>query len=368
MEHIYRCVVCRGCETACPSGVKFGYIMDDTRAQIVEQNKLPFADVLTLHLGTCVLVTHLPLLRLVSTVVRIGQKMGLTDLVRYAPKALSRFDFLVPPHPDRVYYPEIPELVAPIGNKKCRVGFLRGCLIESSFPWTNWCMIRVLAANGCEVVTPRDQNCCGAAALHEGMKGVAEKLARVNIKAFEKAQVDYVVASAAGCGATLRTYGEILENDREYSERAQVFSRKVKDASELLLDIGMNPRLAKLDATVTYHDSCALAHAQKVTQQPRRILNAIPGLRLVEMKDSDLCCGAGGLNWFTQPDITTETLRMKLINAAVTGASYIVLSNLPCYLNLCHGVRRFGLKMKPIHLVELLDESYRKAGAYDAKI
>jgi glycolate oxidase iron-sulfur subunit len=228
-------------------------------------------------------------------------------------------------------------------------------------------MIRVLAANGCEVVTPRDQNCCGAPALHEGMRETAKRLARVNIEAFEKSDVDYIVASAAGCGATLEMYGEILKNDREYSKRAEALSRKVRDSSELLLEIGMNARLGEVDATVAYHDSCALAHAQKITQQPRKVLKSIPGLKLVEMKDSDLCCGAGGLNWFTQPDITMEILKMKLMNAAATGASFIVVANLPCYLNIGRGVRRFGLKMKPVHFVELLHESYRKAGAYAVK-
>jgi glycolate oxidase iron-sulfur subunit len=156
----------------------------------------------------------------------------------------------------------------------------------------------------------------------------------------------------------------MLRNDPEYSERSEAFSRKVRDVSELLLEMGMNGRLGKVDATVTYHDSCALAHAQRITQQPREILNSIPGVKLVEMKDSDLCCGAGGFNWFTQPNITMETLRMKLINAAATGASSIVVANLPCYLNFGRAVRQFG----PVHLVELLDESYKKAGVYGLKI
>ena len=364
LEHIYRCVVCRGCETACPSGVKFGLIMDAARAQIVAKRKLRLRDVVTTNVSTNALVTHLSLLRLISIFVRAAQRIGLTNVVKYAPETLSRLDFLIPPHSDRLYYPEIPEVVPPIGEKRCRVGFLRGCLMEAFLPWTNRAMIRVLAANGCEVVTPRDQNCCGAAALHEGMRETAKRLARINIDAFEEAEVDYIVASAAGCGATLKMYGDILKNDPEYSERSEALGRKVRDVSELLLEMGMNGRLGKVDATVTYHDSCALAHAQRITQQPRKILTSIPGVKLVEMKDSDLCCGAGGFNWFTQPNITMETLRMKLINAAATGASSIVVANLPCYLNFGRGVRQSKVKMKPVHLVELLDESYKKAGVY----
>jgi glycolate oxidase iron-sulfur subunit len=367
VEHIYRCVVCRGCETACPSGVKFGYIMDLARAQLIRNHGLPLRSIVTMNVGSNALVTHLSLLKIISTFVRACQKIGLTNLVKHAPETLSRFDFLIPPYSGRVYYPEIPEIVPPMGDKKCRVGFLHGCLMEASFPWTNRAMIRVLAANGCEVVTPREQNCCGAAALHEGMRETAKKLARVNIEAFERAQIDYLVASAAGCAATLEMYGEILKNDPEYSKRAEALSQKVRDVSELLLEIGMNTRLGKLNAVVTYHDSCALAHAQGVTQQPRRILNSIPGVRLVEMKDPDLCCGAGGLNWLTQPDITIETLRMKLKNAAATGASFVVVANLPCYFNFARGVRRFALKMKPVHLVELLDESYKNGGRYSVK-
>lgn len=344
--------------------MKFGQIMDAVRAQIVTKQKLPLGDIVTLNVGTNMLVTHLNLLRVISTFLRAAQRIGLTDLVKYAPKTLARLDFLVPPPSDRLYYPEIPEVVPAIGDKKYRVGLLRGCLMEASFPWTNRAMIRVLAANGCEVVTPRGQNCCGAAALHEGMKETAKKLARVNTEAFERAGVDYIVTAAAGCGTTLGMYGEILRDDPKYSKRAEALSGKVRDPSELLLEIGMNARLGRLDTTVTYHDSCALAHAQKITQPPRRILNSIPGVKLVEMKDSDLCCGAGGLNWFTQPDITTETLKMKLANATATGASFIVLANIPCYFNLARGVRQFGLRAKPVHLVELLDESYRKAGAY----
>ncbi|MEM3906604.1 MAG: (Fe-S)-binding protein [Nitrososphaerota archaeon] len=365
VEHLYKCIVCRGCETACPSSVRFGILMDMTRSQITKKYRFPLLQAIGLKLGAKVLVSHINLLRYLLTFNRLLQKIGIEYLVRLLPKPLSELDYLMPPSPSsRIYYPKIQEVIKPVTNKKLSVGFLQGCLMEAALPWVNRAVIRILLANGCEVITPRGQTCCGAASLHEGFIEYAKKLARKNIDVFENVNVDFILASASGCVATLKMYDELLKDDPEYAGKARKFKRKVRDFSELLLEIGMNKNLGPVNLTTTFHDSCGLAHAQKITQQPRIILRAIPGLSIIEMKDSDLCCGAGGLNWLFHPEITKETLMMKLKNAAATGASTIAVSNIPCYLNISRGIKRLKIKMNVVHYAELLDKSYRSAKLY----
>lgn len=365
VEHLYRCIACRGCETACPSNIRYGLIMDITRSQLVKSYRFKASESLLLKLGARFLISHTDLLRSLMTITRLLQKFRIESLIRHLPRPLSELDYLMPKCPTpKIYYPKLPEVVKPIGRKKFRVGLLHGCLMEAALPWVNRAMIRVLAANGCEVIIPRDQTCCGAASLHEGFMDYAKKLARKNVEVFERAEVDYITASASGCVATLKMYDELLKNDYEYGDKVRKFRKKVKDFSELLLEINMNENLGELDITTTFHDSCGLAHAQKITRQPRIILRKIPGLKIIEMKDSDLCCGAGGLNWILHPEITNETLSMKLKNASVTGASTVIVSNIPCYLNISRGIRRLKANMNVLHYVELLDEAYRKAKIY----
>jgi glycolate oxidase iron-sulfur subunit len=363
VEHLYKCIVCRGCETACPSGAKFGIIMDSMRSQAVKEYRFSVTQAIELRLGGKFLVTHIDLLRYLMTFMRVLQRLGVEYLVKNLPSPLNELDYLMPTSASsKLYYPKIPEIIKPHGRRKYRVGFLHGCLMEAALPWVNRAFIRVLLANDCEVVTPRSQTCCGAASMHEGFLDHAKKLAKNNLDAFESLDLDYIVASASGCVATLKMYDELLKNDPEYGKKAKELRKKVRDLSELLLEIGMNKNFGELGITTTFHDSCGLAHAQRITQQPREILRSIPGLRLVEMKDSDLCCGAGGLNWLLHPEITKETLSMKLRNARETGASAIIVSNIPCYLNISRGVKRWKIKMNVLHYVELLDEAYRKAG------
>lgn len=360
VEHLYKCIVCRGCETACPSGVKFGIIMDLMRSRIIKEYKFSLLKTTELKLGAKFLVTHINLLRYLMTFVRFLQMLKIESLVKHLPRPLCELDYFMPNLPSsQLYYPKIPEIIKPRDDRKYRIGFLHGCLMEAALPWVNRAVIRVLIENGCEIVTPRSQTCCGAAPMHEGFLDHAKRLAKTNIDAFEGLDVDYIVASASGCVATLKMYDELLKNDPEYENKAKEFRKKVRDLSELLLEINMNKNLGEVDVTTTFHDSCGLAHAQKITQQPRNILKTIPRLKIVEMKDSDLCCGAGGLNWILYPEITKETLAMKLKNAKDTGASIIVVSNIPCYLNISRGIRRLKIKMNVLHYIELLDEAYR---------
>ncbi len=368
LEHLYKCIVCRGCETACPSGIKYGFIMDSMRSQISKSHEFSFIKKLELSIGAKFLISHIDFLRFIMSVIRLSQKIGIDRLVRHMPKPLNELDYLMPSLPtSKIHYSKIPEIIRPDSKRRARVGFLHGCLMEAALPWVNRAMIHVLLANGYEVITPRNQTCCGAAPLHEGFIEYAKKLARRNIDIFERADVDYVLSSASGCVATLKMYDELLKNDSKYENKAKEFKNKVKDFSELFFENGFDKNFGELDLKVTFHDSCSLAHAQKITKQPRIILNSIPGLKLVEMKDSDLCCGAGGLNWILYPEITRETLGMKLQNAKATNASVVLVSNIPCYLNISRGVRRLKLDMKVAHYVELLDEAYRKAKAYSEK-
>jgi glycolate oxidase iron-sulfur subunit len=236
---------------------------------------------------------------------------------------------------------------------------LAGCVQRFFFPEVNGATARVLSENGYEVVVPSDQGCCGSLLVHEGEREQAKALARRTIDIFERAQVDFVVVNAAGCGSVMKEYWELLHADPAYAQRAQAFSKRVRDVSELLAPIPLNGRLGTLKRTVTYHDACHLAHGQRVRQQPRTILNGIPGLKLVELKESDFCCGSAGVYNLLHPELGQQFLDRKIERIKETGAEVVVSGNPGCSLQIEKGLKERGLNIRVVHPVELLDWSYR---------
>jgi glycolate oxidase iron-sulfur subunit len=362
-KHMNLCLLCRACETACPSGVKFGFLMEAARGQVQRHYRYPpddrrFRD-LILHT-----FTDLRRLRAMTGLLRFYQSCGLQKLVRAsgilrALGRLGRMENLLPAIPDQRLRTELPEIVPAKGERRGRAGLLTGCVQRFFFAQVNSATARVLSENGYEVVMPRDQGCCGSLLVHEGERERAKELAKKTIDTFERAGVDVVVVNAAGCGSVMKEYWELLHSDPAYAEKATAFSRKVRDVSQLLAQVPLNGRLQPLSLTVTYHDACHLAHGQKVRQEPRTILKAIPELQLVELKESDFCCGSAGIYNLLYPEVAQEFLDRKIERIKETGAEVVVSGNPGCSLQIEKGLKERGLDIRVLHPVELLDRAYR---------
>jgi len=236
---------------------------------------------------------------------------------------------------------------------------MAGCIANISFARLNEATVRVLQKNGCEVVVPEGQGCCGALHVHSGLREDARKLARRNIDAFLDGAYDAIITNAAGCGSTLKEYGELLEDDPAYAVKAREFSARVRDVTEFLASIELNPGRKPVDAVVTYQDSCHLAHGQRIRSAPRKLLAAIPGLTFREMPGADLCCGSAGIYNIVENDMSMQLLARKMESVNATGAAVIATANPGCMLQLEAGVRMHGKGQRVMHVVELLDMAYK---------
>jgi glycolate oxidase iron-sulfur subunit len=366
LEHLDLCLQCRACETACPSGVRFGRIMEGARAQVVAAGRHP----LSWRLRSAVLRWTLPhprRLRVLARLLRFYQRSGLqslarrTRLLRLLPFGLHHMEQFLPPVAGRAFV--APGANPDAGEGARRVGLLTGCMMPFLFPHTHEATVRVLERHGYRVVAPQEQVCCGALFVHGGDRRTARRLARRNIDVFLAAGVEAVIVNAAGCGSTLKEYGDLLADDAEYAERAAHFSSLVKDVTEFLVELPFEEGLGRLDRRVTYQDSCHLAHAQRITAAPRRLLKAIPGLELVEMENADRCCGSAGIYNLTQREMSQRLLAEKMQTVAATGASAVVTANPGCMLQLEAGLRLHGTQGTVAHVIELLDEAYAAADA-----
>jgi glycolate oxidase iron-sulfur subunit len=362
VKHLDLCLLCRACETACPSGVQFGSLMEATRGQIGRRYQYPAAErrFRTFLLHT---FTDLRRLRTLTSLLRLYQRSGLQRLVRGSGLLrclgrLGRMEALLPsisdPRPD-----ELPEVIPAKGERRGRVGLLLGCVQRFFFAHVNAATVRVLSEHGYEVIVPREQECCGSLLVHEGEREQGKIKARRIIDCFESANVDYIVVNAAGCGSAMKEYGELLRTDPAYAHRADSFSARVRDVSELLAETPLRGELQTLNLTVTYHDACHLAHGQKVRQQPRALLKQIPGLRFIELKESDFCCGSAGIYNLLHPEPAQQLLDRKIDRIRETGADIVVSGNPGCSLQIEKGLRERGLTLRVMHPVELLDWSYR---------
>jgi Fe-S oxidoreductase len=359
-DHLYLCLLCRACETACPSGVQYGRIAETAREIIGPPGSKTARTVL--NFGFTRLLPYPRRLRLVAALLRLYQRSGLQRAMRpLLPERLRKMESMLPPISQRFFAPGANILPA-VGARRAKVAMLNGCVMPLMFSDVNEATVRVLRRNGCDVIFPAKQICCGALNVHNGESAAAKMMARRNIDAFLDADVDAVVVNAAGCGAAMKEYDYLLRDDPIYAEKAKRFSSMVKDAAEFLGDLGLAGKLAPLKMTVTYQDPCHLAHGQRVRSQPRQLLKAIPGLKLKEMDGSDRCCGSAGIYNITHPGMSQHLLKEKMQSVTSTEADSVVAPNPGCMLQLRYGARQYGPAVKVYHLMELLDRAYAEAG------
>jgi len=360
-QHIYACLDCRACQTACPSGVQYGAIIEAARA-ISEPPNASERTIGKTILGS--VFTRKPLLDLAGFGLRFYQRSGLQRVLRaigalrLLPPRLKEMEAMLGPTQGGLRRWTAPRVTAAEGTARYRVGFIEGCIMPQFFSDTNAATVRVLAANGCVVYSPPRQGCCGALQMHTGDRPTARSLARRNIDAFEPLGLDAIIINAAGCGSTLKEYGHLLSDDPAYAARAAAFAARVKDVSEFLASIDLVPPTVPVPMRVTYQDACHLVHGQGIRNQPRALLRQIPGLELIEMKDSDVCCGSAGIYNLTHYDISVELLDQKMANLLATGAEAVVAPNPGCSMQLAFGARRARVELQQLHVVDLLARSY----------
>jgi glycolate oxidase iron-sulfur subunit len=362
MEHIDLCLACRGCETACPSGVQYGRLVEAARAEIEDKIQRPWRERILRWMVFRKLLPSRRYLEIAGALLHLYQASGLkrlTGLPGFLPSRLRELEALAPEIETPFFFAYYGKILAAEGERRYRVAFLGGCIANISFARLNEATVRVLRKNGCEVTIPAAQGCCGALHVHAGIRDEARKLARRNIDALLKGGFDAIITNAGGCGSTLKEYGELLEHDQEFAGKARLFSGLVKDVNEFLASIELNPPMRVLPLTVTYQDSCHLAHGQKIRDAPRKLLTSIPGLELREMQLADLCCGSAGIYNVVHTAMSMSLLKKKMDNVNATGAPLIAASNPGCMLQLRAGVAKFGQGQRVAHVVELLDEAYR---------
>jgi len=358
-RHIELCLACRACESACPSGVRYGTLEEVSRVAVEKARPLSWQERFLRWLTLYQLLPHPARLRWVARLLGLYQRLGVSYLVRslnLLPPRLRTLEALLPPL--QGHHPDYRQPAPALGQKRGVVAFFHGCVQDAFLADVNAATIRVLQRNGYEVHIPRAQTCCGAAPLHVGDVDLARDLARRNVDTFLAAEYEAIINNAGGCGAVLKEYHHLLADDPAYAAKARHFIEQVKDITEFLADhLNTLPR-GEIRARVTYVDSCHLRHAQKIVHQPRRLLQAIPGLELVELRQPDWCCGSAGVYNILQVETANAVLDAKMDDVAATGAEVVVVTNTGCYLQLRRGTHRAGLNARVVHLVELLDESY----------
>ena len=365
VRHMDTCLGCVSCMTACPSGVDYGKLIEATRAQVERQHRRSLGE----RLHRRLLFSLFPRperLRLVRPILAAYQKSGLQTLLRKAgvmqllPERLRAMEALAPKVGKRR---SIAAITPAEGRKRLRVGLLLGCVQREFLSEVNAATVRTLAAEGCEVAAPPDQPCCGALLVHAGEEAGALELARRTIDSFESAALDLIVTNAAGCGSVAKDYGYLLRDDPRYAERARQFSAKCRDISEVLDELGPRATRHPLALRVAFHDSCHLQHAQRVRTQPRALLAAIPGLTLLEIPESAICCGSAGIYNLVEPKTANELAdrKARLIaeESELGPPDAVATGNVGCLLQLRAALERQGLNIPVLHTVQFLDASIR---------
>lgn len=361
VRHIDQCLDCRACETACPSGVEYGKLVEATRAQIEQKYKRPFFS----RLARNFVYRHLlPKPRRIATaarVLRFYQRSGMQTVARASGVlrilGLAERERLLPRVDDEFFFSKLGKTFPAVGARRARVAFFAGCVAQVTFAKLNEATIRVLTANGCEVAVPGEQVCCGALAAHAGVRDVARLLARENLEAFLRGEFDAVVTNAAGCGSTLKEYEQLFHEDAEMQQKARAFRAKMKDVTEFLAELGLSAPMKRVPLRVTYQDSCHLAHGQKIREAPRKLIRGVPGVELVEMTLADNCCGSAGVYNVTETKTSLELLADKMKHAAETRAQAIVTANPGCMLQLRAGAEMHNTGQEVLHVMELLDRT-----------
>jgi len=357
--HIYQCFNCRACETACPSGVQFGAVMEMARAMTPPQNRRDRTVRALLLNG---LLPHPRRLRVAGWLYRLTRAARAPALLRRSRAwkilPLGKFGAFPPVGDTAPRRPALPRLTAGHTPRRGRVGLLTGCIQDEMFRGTNRRTALALAANGYDVVIPSEPVCCGALPSHAGEADTAARLAARTMDAFTALGLDAVIVNAAGCGSNMKEYDLQLRHDSKRREAGAGFSRIVKDASEFLIDGGMRPPRHRIRLRVAYQDPCHLVHGQKIVQQPRLALKMIPGIALVEMKESDWCCGSAGVYNLTHPDIAEQALAWKVRHIIDSGAQVIASANPGCILQIGMGLQRAGHDVPVVHVMDLLGWAY----------
>lgn len=367
-DEMYFCLGCLACMTACPAGVNYAELFEHARAEAEQSGVLasPRRNLIrdfTLRW----LFMDLRRLQLVGYGLRLYQQLGIQALVRRSgilnllPKRLRELETMTP----QIQPGFSSDLIAPvtpaIGTKKYRVAMLAGCAQDLIFSDINRDTVEVLARNGCEVVTPQEQACCGSLHAHNGEWELAQQLARIQIDQFPPEHFDAIITNAGGCGSHLKHYHKLLADDPAYRDRAGLWDAKVKDIHEWLMEIGVQrPVNNQPLQTVTYHESCHLCHGQKIVSQPRQLLRAIPNLKLVELPESSWCCGSAGIYNIVQPEMANELALRKIKHIESTGASVVATGNPGCLLQIINGAAQKGLKLRVVHPITLLAEAYQQ--------
>jgi glycolate oxidase iron-sulfur subunit len=367
-DEMYFCLGCLACMTACPAGVNYAELFEHARAE-AEQSKV-------LNSPRRNLIRNFTLrwlfmdqrrLQLAGFALRLYQQLGLQTLVRRSgvlkllPKRLRELEAMTPQIQPQFSAEMISPVTQSFGPKKYRVAVLTGCAQDLIFSDVNRDTVEVLARNGCEVVTPPDQLCCGSLHAHNGEWELAQQLARKQIDQFPPEQFDAIITNAAGCGSHLKHYAKLLAGDAAYEHRAHLWDQKLKDIHEWLAQIGIAPPAMESSKplTVTYHEACHLCHGQKITAQPREVLRTIPNLKLVELPESTWCCGSAGIYNLIQPEMANDLLDRKMEHIRRTGVGVVATANPGCLLQILNGARRENMPLRVVHPITLLAEAYR---------
>lgn len=361
-RHLELCLDCRACETACPSGVQYGKLIEPFRVAMEQTGEgeqkshdwfhrwllfglFPYPD----RMRKALLPARAAQLLKLD---RLAENLG---LLRLLPPRLRQLVKMLPPLGKS--QPKLPQVLPATGRRRARVALFTGCVSDVMFRHTNWATARVLQQNGCDVVVPPEQGCCGAIHFHAGSGEPARQMADANVAAFDTSSVDAVIVNVAGCGAMLKDYGHHWHDAGQ--DARERLAAKVKDISEFLDALGLIAPQGELKLTATYHDACHLGHAQKIREAPRKLLAQIPGLVLRDLPETDLCCGAAGTYNLTEPEMAQRLSRRKLANILTTGADVVVTANAGCLLQIAREARQQGHKLRVVHPLDLLDLSYR---------
>ncbi len=368
IDPVFTCLDCRACETVCPSGVQVGSLIETARGQ-AHAAYPPVGRAGTVErIFLRGVFPHRSRLRAIGKFIRFYQRSGLRTVVRKTgalsvlPHAAREMEAVIPEIAADMAVDALPERIPARDAKKGTAVLFTGCVMDVFFAHVNEATARVAVRNGLEVLVPREQVCCGALQIHAGDREQARIMAKTNIDVFLATGADYLIINAAGCGAALKEYPDLFRDDPTYGQRARDFSARVRDISELLVEVGFEAPKGHINKTVTYHDACHLCHAQHIRSQPRQLLRAIPDLKLVELPDSERCCGSAGIYNLTHPDMASALLERKMDDIPET-ADAVVMGNPGCMMQIRLGVHKRQRDLDVLHTVELLDEAYQKEAA-----
>lgn len=363
IKHWDRCIQCRACEVACPSGVPYGNLIEATMSQVKAKRENSILTRLITHLSMNWILPYQARLKFLVKTLRIYQNLGFQWIVRKSsilnliPGNMAELEASLPFIPSKMFDANGKTIPA-MNEVKSRVSLLSGCVMPLVHGPAMDGVVNVLIRNGCEVSVPGNQVCCGALHSHIGDLDTARTLARRNIDAFSDKDIDAIVVASAGCGSRMKEYAHLLKQDTEYSEKAQRFSALVRDIHEFLIDLPFEPPKLSLNLKVTYQDSCHLANSQHITSQPRDLLKSIPGLDFVELPNSSMCCGGGGTYTLTERTLSLDVLKSKMLNVRETETDILATANPGCLIQLQYGAKINRMPIKIKYVTDVLNEAY----------